>query len=202
MTQDVDRAVLARLPLAEATLHLWSWLADADHLDDLFGRLRGRPYTRERTFPVLVRLIGDALIPHRGSGRRSFLRGDEEGILTTAYQSAYDQLGGLAPPLSEAFLAEGTQRLLPLLPPMLAAATRIPARLRSLAICLVDGKVIKRVSRLLKPLRGRKGGVRGGKALVAWHLQSRLAGTMARAADREVNDARLVPDLLGQVAQA
>src|SRR4051794_9249841 len=40
MTQDVDRAVLSRLPLAEATLHLWSWMADDDHLDDLFARLR------------------------------------------------------------------------------------------------------------------------------------------------------------------
>src|ERR1044072_9180547 len=86
MTQDVDRAVLSRLPLAEATLHLWSWMADDDHLDDLFARLRGRQYTRELTFPVLVRLIGDALIQHRGSGRRSFLRGDEAGILTTSPQ--------------------------------------------------------------------------------------------------------------------
>src|SRR4051812_35842634 len=104
MTRDVDRVVLARLPLAEATLHLWSWMADDAHLDDLFARLRGRQYTRELTFPVLVRLIGDALLQHRGSGRRSFLRGDEDGILTTSRQSAYDKLGGLALPLSEAFL--------------------------------------------------------------------------------------------------
>jgi hypothetical protein len=32
---------------------------------------------------------------------------------------------------------------------------------------MVDGTAIKRVANRLKPLRGRKGGVGGGKALVA-----------------------------------
>ena len=41
MSQDVDREVLTRLPLAEATLQLWAWVADDPHLDDLFQRLRG-----------------------------------------------------------------------------------------------------------------------------------------------------------------
>jgi hypothetical protein len=201
MTQDVDRAVLARLPLAEATLHLWAWVAAEAHLEDLFHRLRGRQYTRELTFSTLVQLIADALIQYRGSGRRSFLQGGEQGLLTTSRQAVYCKLGGLALPLSEAFLAEGTRRLLPLLPPT-PAAPAVPASLRPFAVYLVDGKVIKRVAKRLKPLRGQKGGLLGGKALVALHLQSRLAVTMASTADGEVNDAKLVPALLPQVAQA
>jgi len=202
MTQDVAREVLAQLPLADATLQLWSWFAAKDHLDDLFGRLRGRQYTRELTFPVLVHLIADALIQHRGSGRRSFLRGAERGFLTTSRQSVYDKLGQLAMPLSEAFLAEGTQRLLPLLPPAPVGPPTVPVSLRAFAVYLVDGKVVKRVAKLLKPLRGQKGGVLGGKALVALHVQSKLAVVMASVADGEVNDAKLVPALLPQVARA
>jgi len=36
-----------------------------------------------------------------------------------------------------------------------------------LEVIIVDGKAIKRVAKRLKPLRGRKGGVLGGKALSA-----------------------------------
>jgi hypothetical protein len=196
----VDREVLTRLPLAEATLQLWAWVADDQHLDDLFRRLRGRQYTKELTFPVVVRLTADALLQYRGSGRKSFLRGQEDGLLDTSRQSVYGKLGGIALPLSEAFLTEGTQRLRQLLPDDTSADMSIPSSLQGFDIYLVDGKIIKRVAKLLKPLRGQKGGLLGGKALVALHLQSRLAIAMASVADGEVNDAKLVPALLPQVA--
>jgi hypothetical protein len=197
----VDREVLTRLPLAEATLQLWAWIADDNHLDDLFERLRGRQYTRELTFPVVVRLIADALIQYRGSGRRSFLHGQEDGILDTSRQSVYSKLGRIDLALSEAFLAEGAQRLLQILPDTASDAPLLPSRLQGFDIYIVDGKIVKRVAKLLKPLRGQKGGLLGGKALVALHLQSRLAIAMASVADGEVNDAKLVPALLPQVAQ-
>jgi hypothetical protein len=63
----------------------------------------------------------------------------------------------------------------------------------------VDGKAIKRVAKRLKPLRGRKGGVLGGKALVALELRSGMAVAMATHADGETNEAKLVPALLPQV---
>ncbi len=199
MRQDVDRDVLSRLPLAEATLQVWAWLADDQHLEDLFQRLRGRQYTKDLSFPLVVRLIADALTQHHGSGRQSFARGQEEGLLDNSKQAVYGKLAHVALPLSEAFLAEGTQRLLPLLPD--GTPDHIPSSLRCFDIYLVDGKVVKRVAKLLKPLRGQKGGLLGGKALVALHLQSRLAVAMASSADGEVNDAKLIPALLPQMLQ-
>jgi hypothetical protein len=202
MSEYVDREVLTRLPLAEATLQLWASVADEHHLDDLFQRLRGRQYTRELTFPTVVNLTADALLQYHGSGRQSFRRGQEDGLLETSCQAVYGKLGHIALPLSEAFLAEGTQRLRQLLPDATGGETAIPRSLRGFAIYLVDGKVIKRVAKLLKPLRGQKGGLLGGKALVALHLQSHLALSMASTADGEVNDAKLIPALIPQVAQA
>ena len=69
------REVLTRLPLAEAVLWLWRWVADEAVLQELFNRERGRCYEQVLRFPVLVQLIADALLGHRGSGRKSFQRG-------------------------------------------------------------------------------------------------------------------------------
>ncbi len=113
MTEAFDRAVLERLPLAEATLQLWAWVANDRHLDDLFERLRGRQYTRDLSFPLVVQLIQDALVQHHGSGRQAFDRGQEHGILENSNQAVYGKLAGIALPLSEAFLSESTQRLRP-----------------------------------------------------------------------------------------
>jgi hypothetical protein len=199
MTEAFDRVVLERLPLAEATLQLWAWVANDRHLDDLFERLRGRQYTRDLSFPLVVQLIQDALVQHHGSGRQAFDRGQEDGILENSNQAVYGKLAGIALPLSEAFLSESTQQLRQVLPTAAGPDATIPASLRVFEIYLVDGKVVKRVSRLLKPLRGQKGGLLGGKAIVALHLQSRLAVAMASAADGEVNDASLIPALLPQM---
>lgn len=163
--------------------------------------MRGRQYTKELTFTTVVQLIADALLQHHGSGRQSFQRGHEDGLLENSNQAVYGKLAHLAGPLSEAFLSEGTRRLRQLLPDGAADTLALPESLRGFGIYLVDGKVIKRAAKLLKPLRGQKGGLLGGKALVALHLQSHLALTMAATTDGAVNDAQLIPALLPQVAQ-
>ena len=38
MSQEFDRDVLTRLPLAEAVLSLWQWACHDDHLADLYDR--------------------------------------------------------------------------------------------------------------------------------------------------------------------
>jgi hypothetical protein len=60
----------------------------------------------------------------------------------------------------------------------------------------VDDKASKRVAKRLKPLPGRKGGVWGGKAVVALELRSGLAVAMATHPEGETNEATLVPALL------
>lgn len=189
--------VLSRLPLAEAVLSLWRWVADPLFLLAVFARHRGQGYEKEISFGLLVQLIADALLEHQGSGKKSFARGQEQGVLTASVQAVYQKLGRIPLGLSEAWLAESTARLRPVYPK--AAYLPIAPALRDLEVIIVDGKAIKRVAKRLKPLRGRKGGVLGGKALVALELGSGVVVAMATHADGETNEAKLVPALLPQV---
>ena len=111
----------------------------------------------------------------------------------------YQKLSRLPLGLSEAWLAESTARLRPVYPE--AARVSVAQALRNLEVIIVDGKTIKRVAKRLKPLRGRKGGVLGGKALVALELRSGVVVAMATHADGETNEAKLVPALLPQVRE-
>jgi hypothetical protein len=197
MQQEFAREVLTRLPLAEAVLTLWRWVADEFFLHTLFAGHRGAGYEKVLSFGSLVQLIADALLEHRGSGRKSFVRAQERGELAASVQAVYQKLGRVPLGLSEAWLAESTERVRPVYP--LAATVPVPPSVREFAVLVVDGKVIKRVAKRLKPLRGRKGGVLGGKALVALELATGLAVAMATAADGETNEAKLVPALLPQV---
>lgn len=197
MEAEFAREILNRLPLAEAVLSLWRWVADPLFLLSVFARYRGQGYEKEISFRVLVQLIADALLEHQGSGKKSFDRGREQGLLTASVQAVYQKLGRLPLGLSEAWLAESTARLRPVYPE--AAYLPMAPALRDLAVIIVDGKAIKRVAKRLKPLRGRKGGVLGGKALVALELRSGVVVAMATHADGETNDAKLVPALLPQV---
>jgi hypothetical protein len=197
MEAEFTREILHRLPLAEAVLSLWRWVADPLFLLSVFARYRGQGYEKEISFGVLVQLIADALLEHQGSGKKSFARAQEEGLLTASVQAVYQKLGRIPLGLSEAWLAESTARLRPLYPE--AARLRVTPALHDLEVIIVDGKAIKRVAKRLKPLRGRNGGVLGGKALVALELRSGLVVAMATHADGETNEAKLVPALLPQV---
>jgi Transposase DDE domain len=198
-SSDFALKVLQRLPLAEAVLGLCQWQCDPETLDGLFEAHRGPCYTRVLSFATLVGLIGDALLQHQGSARQSFVRGREQGHLTVSPQAAYEKLGRLPPPVSEAFLAHATQGLYELLPARLPFADTIPDSLRAFEVIPLDGKAIKRVPKRLRPLRHSRGGVLGGKALVALHLASGLAVAMATHPDGDTNEAKLTPALLPQV---
>jgi Transposase DDE domain len=194
-----DRTVLGRLPLSEAVLLLARHATAPEALNDLFDRHRGAGYERELSFATLVALTGDALLEHDGSGRQSFQRGREQGALTVTDQAAYQKLGRLPLPVSEAFLAESTQHLLQVLPTAPPSTTPVPPSLRALEIMVLDGKVVKRVPKRLRPLRSSAGGVLGGKALAALSLRHRLVLAFATHADGHTNEAKLVPALLPQV---
>jgi hypothetical protein len=201
MHQDFDREVLSRLPLAEATLLLWQFVCDDPSLNELYDRHRGRTYQKKITFPLLAQLVRDALLEPEGSGHKSFCHAQQDGLLPAVLSSTYDKLGHLPLAVSEAFLAEGARRLRQLFPDTQVAALDdpIPPSLRDFEVLVLDGKVVKRVPRRLKPARQRKGGLLGGKGLAALHLRSGLALALATDPDGEANDAKLVPDLLPQV---
>ena len=110
------REALARMPLAEAVLGLWGWCADESFLQRLYQHWRGRSYEKVLSFPTLVGLVADALLQHNGSARRSFERAAEVDALPTSMVAAYGKLRRIPIALSEAFLAECTQRLEQVIP--------------------------------------------------------------------------------------
>ena len=120
------RQILARLPLAEAVLTLWRWVADADALDQIFDENRGRCYQKILTFSLIVSLIRDALLEYGGSGRKSFEEAQDRGQLETSFRAAYGKLGRIPIPVSTAFLAECTTRLHEVYPQESQAQTPIP----------------------------------------------------------------------------
>ena len=199
MLQGFAQAALRRVPLAEAVVQLWRHICDPVAMQNIFDRHRGACYTDTLTFPVMVNLVADALLEHEGSGRKSFERGQENGELTVSVAAAYGKLGRLPTAVSEAFLAEATDRLTEVFPQRMAVT--LPTSVQSFNVVVLDGKAIKRVPRRLRPLRRVAGGVLGGKALVALQLSTGMALAMATSPDGDTNEASLVPELLPQVRQ-
>ena len=186
-----------RMPLAEAVLRAWRWLADDRFLEDFYRRHRGGGRRRALSFPLLLQLIADALVHRRGSARCVFERAREEGQLTVSVQAAYGKLRRMPIETSVALLAEATQRLAALVPA--APANELPGSLAAFQVIVLDGKAIKRVAKRLKPLRGISGGVVGGKALVALSLRSGLVFALQADPDGEANEVRLLPTLVPEV---
>jgi len=191
------REILDRLPLAEAVLWLWRWVADDTFLNDLYGHWRGRSYQKVLTFPTFVHLIADALLKHEGSARQTFERAEEADALPTSIQAAYGKLRRVPLALSQAFLAGCTERLQTVMPPL--TGQQVPPSLDEFEVLIIDGKTIKKLAKRLKPLWSVAGGAVGGKAVVALSLSSGLALAMQAHPDGHANEVRLVPDLLSQV---
>lgn len=191
------RRVMARMPLAEAVLFLWRWVADEEFLDRLYEQHRGHGFTRVLTFPVLVYLLADALLVREGSGREAFESAREEGQLPVSIVAAYGKLRRLPPALSEAFLADTASRLSLLWPP--GVSRELPECLADFDVFVLDGKTIKALHKRLKPLRGVAGGVVGGKALVALELRTGLVRAMRTHLDGDASEMPFIPALVEQV---
>jgi hypothetical protein len=191
------RECLARVPLAEAVLWVWRWIADEGYLREVFDRHRGRSYDKILSFPTMVRLVADAIVHHGGSGRRSFERAAQCGELDASIQATFKKLGRLPVPLSMGFLAECTQRLEEIFPDV--TAVQMPPSLHDFRAVVLDGKAIKRVAKRLKPLRGTPGGVVGGRALVALCLPQGLVMAMYADPDGDANEVRFLPEFLPQL---
>lgn len=189
------REALARLPLAEAVLLLWSHVLQPDRLAKIFDQNRGRGFEDVLSFPTFVELIADALVQHRGSGRQSLLQAQERGTLPTTPRAVYGKLARASKSLSLGFLEETTAAMEALWPAGAKAAAE-PASLDGLTVVNLDGKKIKRAAKRLKPLRGTPGKVFGGKLLAAHLPSSGLVAAMAADPDGEANDIKLVPEAL------
>ena len=112
-------------------------------------------------------------------------------------QAFYGKLRRLPLALSEAFLAEGSDRLRPRLARQTHADA--PTSLRDFRALVIDGKTFKYAAKRLGPVRGRAGRGLGGKALVAMELGTGLLVGLAVDPDGHANEAKLVPRLLPAV---
>ena len=192
--------VLSRLPLADSVWRLLRYAMADSWLDGLWARNRGPCFEKQLKFRTLAHLITDALIEHEGSGYQAFTRAQEQGTLPVSITSSYDKLGNLPLPLSEALLAEGTQRLNAVLPETLAVDP-LPECWAGFEVFGADGKAIKHVHRLLKPLRGLQAGILGARASVGLDLRTGLAVAMVGHLDGEAGEAALTEGLLPKLAE-
>ena len=192
-----SRQVLDKLPLAESTLQVLSHALDDEFLESLFQEHRGSSYTKVITFPVLTQLISEALIAGK-SGRRTFEAALEDETLLASVEAAYKKLGRVPIAVSTALLNGCSQRVRELFPEA-GLESPLPASLSGLAAIVIDGKVTKGVPHRLKPLRGKGGGLVGGKGLVAYHLESGLVVGLEADEDGDANDVRLLPGLMPKV---
>src|SRR4051794_9002774 len=192
-------AVLEKLPLADAVWRLLHFTMDDGWLEDLWRRNRGPCYERHLKFSTLAHLIADALLEHGGSGNQAFERAREETTLPVSITSAYDKLGNLPVPVSEALLEEGTRRMDAVLPEA-PAVDPLPDCWADFEVFGADGKAVKHVKRLLKPLRGLQAGILGARASVGLNLRTGLAVAMVGHLDGEAGEAALTEALLAKFA--
>jgi hypothetical protein len=191
-----DKEVLRRVPLAHATLGLFSYALDEPFLDELFRNYRRRGYDRFLNFPTLVGLIGDALLIHEGVGLPSFEQAAEQGRLPVLIGSVYPKLGRIEVPVSQALLRESSLKMCKLFD---HPDSPVPPSVAGFQIVTVDGKTIKFVRHQLKETRPLRGKLLGGKLCVAQDLHTGVALALEAREDAEVNEVRLVPDLIAQV---
>ena len=202
MDDDVfSTAVLKKLPLADSVWRLLHFTLDDSWLHDLWTQHRGRCYERDLKFSTLAHLIADALLEHGGSGHQAFERAQDAAILPVSITSAYEKLGNLPLPVSETLLAEGTQRMNAVLPEI-SAVDPLPDCWADFEVFGADGKAIKHVKRLLKPLRGLQAGILGARASVGLNLRTGLAVAMVGHLDGEAGEAALTEVLLPKLAAA
>lgn len=191
---EATKAMLVRMPLAEAILWLWRWIIDNERMVRVWEANRGRCYEKVISFPVILRLMADALLQYGGSGRRSFEKGRERGELEASIQAAFGKLRRIPLPLSEAFLAEGADALRAVFPRK--CRRKLPKSLNRFHVIILDGKSIKKVFKRLLPLRGVSGGLLGGRGLVALDWRTGLVVGMRGHLDGDANEVGLVGTLV------
>jgi len=187
-------AMARRAPLAESAFWLLRVACDPERLGSIWERFRGRAYERVLTFSTMVHLVSDALLHHRGSGRRTVETHQAEERLDASVAAVFGKLGRLPLAVSLAFLEESTAAVSNVLVP--ASGTEPPASLRAFHPVILDGKTIKRVEKRLKPVRNASGGLIGGKALVGLDGRTGLAVAMEAHPDGDHSEQNLVPGLL------
>jgi hypothetical protein len=197
MNTSFDLEACRRLPLADAAFRLLDFATCDEFLDGVFQRHRGRSYERDITFPLFVHLLADATVGHRGSANQAFEHAIEDGSLDATVQAMYGKLKRVPCNLSLGFFCETAARLRGVASTVVA--NPLPKSLAGFWTLGFDGKKLKYVTKRLKPTRGLKGNLFGGKLLVVQDLATQQAVAVEATADGEAADNPLVPGAVARV---
>lgn len=193
----LEREALKRIPLADACYLLMAQVLSDSVLQHVWETFRGRCYEQELSFAMVVELLQSALFRHHGSGRASLDEAAEADRLRVTYAAVYGKLGRVPLEVSKGLLETGAAELLPVVPPGVCAHP-LPACFDKFQVLVIDGKVIKRVPRLLKLLRGARAAVLGGKASVLLDVRTGLVRAVALSEDGYADELALTRKLLAQ----
>lgn len=199
MSVAFDQAVAQRLPLAESMFRLLNHALDRQTMQGVFASHRGRSYEDAISFPLCVDLLAEALLKSHGSAHRAFQRAIDDGRLDATVQAMYGKLRRLPIAVSLAAFDAATARLREVTAEQPPLGQALPESLQSFRALCFDGKKLKYVVRKLKPLRGLKGQVFGGKLLVVQDMVSRQAVALEADEDGEAADNPLVPGAVERV---
>ena len=193
------KEVERRLPLASSVLHLLQFGLGDDILDGVFRKHSGRSYEDAIRFAPMVQLLTEGMFGQQRSAHETFLRAiDEDGVLVgSSIQAFYGKLRRVPIPLSLGLFDEVSSHLRTIQSPVVA--NPLPKSLESFWTLAFDGKKLKYVLKLLKPLRGLKGNVFGGKLMVAQDMATMQAISMHAVEDGEAGDNPMVINLVGRI---
>ena len=191
----MQQLVLKRMPLAEAFYRMMGQVFSDSLLNHVWEAHRGRGYERELSFGMVVELLENALLRHKGSGRASFDEAREAKRLPVSRAAAYGKLGRIPLAVSAELLQAASHELRQLLPEGIFA-NPLPTCFDGFQVWIIDGKIVKRVPHLLKLLRGARAAVLGGKASVLLDLRTRLVCALAVSGDGYADELALTRQLL------
>jgi hypothetical protein len=197
MSSQFDLEASRRLPLADAVLRLLDYVLEDEFLAGVFDQHRGRSYEGTISFPLFVHLIAHALLGHRGSAHQTFRHAQEDASLDASIQAMYGKLRRVPISLSTGLFTAAAARLQAV--GSGAPANPLPRSVAAFQVLGFDGKKLKYVAQRLKPLRGLKGNIYGGKLLTVQDLATQHAVGVEAVPDGEAGDTLLVPAVVDRV---
>jgi hypothetical protein len=197
MSTQFDIEASRRLPLADATFRLLDYILNEEFLKGVFARHRGRSYEATIAFPAFVHLLTEAILGHRGSAHQTFLHAREDESLEASIQAMYGKLRRVPIRLSTGLFTEAAARLQEV--GSFVTANPLPKSVASFQVLGFDGKKLKYVAKRLKPLRGLKGSIYGGKLLTVQDLATQQVIGAEACLDGESGDTLLVPGVVDRV---
>ncbi len=160
-------------------------------LDELFGRVADRQYTRQLLFSTLVALMAVVVCRVRKSVHAAFKAMREE--IPVSLTALYDKLDGTEPGVSAALVRHSANRMREVID---ATGGALPPRFPGYRMKILDGNHLAATQRRIKPLRGSKAGPLPGFGLVVLDPALMLAIELIPCEDGHAQERALTPQIL------